>query len=70
MDNAKAHHKEGLYETFKGFQTIKYLPPYSPPLNPIEFVFNKAKKKVYQAQYNDDYELIDVMINVCIRLGK
>lgn len=47
MNNARIHHYRGLAETIERLGlTIKYLPPYSPFLNPIENVFSVWKQKV------------------------
>lgn len=51
MDNARIHKKSfdiALFE-IKGVE-IKYLPPYSPDLNPIEKMWSKVKNTMRQLQ--------------------
>lgn len=44
LDNAKIHHDEGLIEYLQAFGIhVKFLPPYSPDLNPIETAFSVIK---------------------------
>ena len=44
MDNLPAHHASGVRDLIEaaGAQ-LRYLPPYSPDLNPIEMAFSKLK---------------------------
>ena len=45
MDNASIHHLETVQDMILGVGAlIRFLPPYSPDLNPIEEVFSKAKR--------------------------
>ena len=45
MDNASIHHVEEVVSTIEGIGSIvKFLPPYSPDLNPIEEVFSEVKQ--------------------------
>ena len=44
MDNLSAHKVQGISEAIEGVGArIRYLPPYSPDLNPIEQLFSKLK---------------------------
>ena len=44
MDNCSVHHLERVAQMITNTGAIlKFLPPYSPDLNPIELVFSKAK---------------------------
>ena len=44
MDNASIHHVEEVVSTIEGIGSIvKFLPPYSPDLNPIEEVFFRSE---------------------------
>ncbi len=44
MDNLSSHKVAGIQKTIEGAGAqVKYLPPYSPDLNPIEQVFAKLK---------------------------
>jgi transposase len=44
LDNLSAHKVDGVAEAIKAAKAkIRYLPPYSPDLNPIELLFSKIK---------------------------
>lgn len=44
LDNLSAHKVDGVAEAIKKARAkIRYLPPYSPDLNPIELLFSKIK---------------------------
>lgn len=50
MDNLAAHKVEGVREAIEATgATLRYLPPYSPDLNPIEQVFAKLKALLRKA---------------------
>lgn len=55
MDNLSAHKNsfDIIMFTSKGI-TIKYLPAYSPDLNPIEKMWSKVKAKLREYQARDD----------------
>ena len=45
MDNLSSHKSERITEMIESRgATVRYLPPYSPDLNPIEMVFSKIKQ--------------------------
>lgn len=45
MDNLSSHKRERVRELIESHDaTLKFLPPYSPDLNPIELVFSKVKQ--------------------------
>ena len=47
MDNATIHTCEKTKKLFTNFKNIvKYLPPYSPKLAPVELIFNIVKQKI------------------------
>lgn len=60
MDNAKIHHAKLLDDTtwnlLKGQYDLRkiYLPPYSPFLNPIEFVFNHVKALLKGQEFDSE----------------
>lgn len=56
LDNAQVHHSELLIEmaTFFGIRIV-FLPPYSPYMNPVEFVFSSISK--YLAREGPTYHL-------------
>jgi transposase len=50
MDNASIHHVEQVENVVNASPTrhrIEYLPPYSPHLNPIEYMFKKVKQYLH-----------------------
>lgn len=47
LDNLSAHKVEGVVDAIKSAKSkVRYLPPYSPDLNPIEQLFSKIKSMV------------------------
>ena len=53
MDNAAIHKGEDVLENFEDHDiNYKYLPPYSPDLNPIENVFGVKKSRYSNANNN------------------
>jgi len=51
MDNLKPHKAAGVREAIEAAgATLRYLPPYSPDLNPIEQGFSKLKAHLRKAQ--------------------
>ncbi len=67
MDNLSAHKVPGVAEAIEAIgATVRYLPPYSPDLNPIENLFSKLKwlirseaARIVQALWNAVGKLID-----------
>jgi len=53
LDNASIHKTREIRTTAerRGFELL-YLPPYSPELNPIEYVFSVVKRHFYRARYD------------------
>ncbi len=50
MDNLKPHKVAGVREAIEAAgATVRYLPPYSPDLNPIELLFAKLKALLRKA---------------------
>jgi transposase len=50
MDNLPSHKVQGVRETIEAVGAeLRYLPPYSPDLNPIEQVFSKLKALLRKA---------------------
>lgn len=62
MDNLPAHKVAGVKEAIeaKG-ATLRYLPPYSPDLNPIELAFAKLKSLLRKAEARTINSLWDVI---------
>lgn len=58
MDNARIHKKSFNLRLFEAKKVeIKYLPPYSPDLNPIEHMWSKIKSIMRQDQPRDFNEI-------------
>jgi transposase len=54
MDNLKPHKVAGVREAIEAAgATLRYLPPYSPDLNPIELLFAKLKALLRKAAERD-----------------
>ncbi|MFL5093937.1 MAG: IS630 family transposase [Xanthobacteraceae bacterium] len=50
MDNVNVHKGAGIREAIEGARAaLRYLPPYSPELNPIEMVFSPVKEFLRKA---------------------
>ena len=76
MDNASIHHLEAVQDMILGMGAIiRFLPPYSPDLNPIEEVFSKVKRHLkandmlYLATLSPQFFVVDafrtVMLGIC-----
>ena len=53
MENLSAHEVDGVSEAIKATgATLRYLPPYSPDLNPIEQLFSCALHRYHDAAQN------------------
>lgn len=65
MDNLSSHKVAGVREAIeKTGAELRYLPPYSPDLNPIELAFSKLKKLLRDGAERT----IDKLWNLCGRL--
>ena len=59
MDNLSSHKVEGVIEPIIAVgATVRYLPPYSPDLNPIELMWSKIKAylRKLKARTKEDLE--------------
>jgi len=62
IDNFKTHHSKLVNEKAKNLNILLiFLPPYSPDLNPIEFVWKSIKKSVSRISPLDVELLKDVV---------
>jgi transposase len=62
MDNLPAHKVAGVKEAIEARgATLRYLPPYSPDLNPIELAFAKLKSLLRKAEARTINTLWDVI---------
>ena len=67
MDNCRIHHYKGLQNIIETENiAIKYLPPYSPFLNPIENVFSVWKNLVIRRQSKNEKDL-KIAISECFQ---
>jgi transposase len=58
LDNARTHHKKEVKDKLTNLEIIgKYLPPYSPELNPIEEVFGWLKTELRRMKIRKEDEL-------------
>lgn len=65
MDNLSSHKVAGVREAIEGAQAeLRYLPPYSPDLNPIELAFAKFKKLLRDGAQRT----VDKLWDLCGRL--
>lgn len=62
LDNFRSHHSKLVAETAEllDIQLI-FLPPYSPDLNPIEFIWKSVKRIVSVASINSEEDLKDLV---------
>ena len=58
-DNAGSHIKTAKELLQEGIDKIKFLPPYSPELNPVERFFQEIRKAISNRIFNDIKEITD-----------
>ena len=62
QDNVPFHKTKDVGKVFSKYKHIqKFLPPYSPQLNPIEFCFSKWKAYIKRNEKSDKTQLIALM---------
>ena len=62
MDNLSSHKVKGIREAIESVGAeVRYLPPYSPDLNPIELAFSKLKKLLRDGAERT----VDALWNLC-----
>ena len=70
MDNARIHHARIIKSLIeRGNLNILYLPPYSPMLNPIKFVFSQISKLLSKEIFSSNEEIIDKINKVSKEIG-
>ncbi len=59
LDNARVHHSKDLepfLEAHKDKLELMYLPPYSPDLNPMEWIWKKMRKEVTHNTFFENFK--------------
>lgn len=70
MDNLSSHKVKGVREAIEAVgATLRYLPPYSPDLNPIEQFFAKLKSLLRKASARTLETLIDAIADALTRFS-
>ena len=58
LDNFRSHHSKAVKESAESLNIkLIFLPPYSPDLNPIEFIWKSVKRSVSIATINSENDL-------------
>ena len=71
MDNLSSHKVAGVREAIEAAGAeLRYLPPYSPDLNPIEQVFSKVKARLRKAAARTFEALITAVAQAIDRLSR
>ncbi|GBC30237.1 IS630 family transposase [Rhizophagus irregularis DAOM 181602=DAOM 197198] len=77
LDNAKIHHDQELLDYLDAFGVkVKFLPPYSPDLNPIETAFSTIKQFLQrnryfvEISYNPIYPLLIAYFQITPQMAK
>ncbi len=69
MDNVRFHHSQVVKQAIQNAgHTVKYLPPYSPYFNPIEYLFSEWKNFVRMANPSNEEQLIAAVRSVDERI--
>jgi transposase len=59
MDNLSSHKTVGVQEAIEAAgATVRYLPPYSPDFNPIEFMWSKVKQHLRSVAPRTNRQLV------------
>ncbi|ADI73546.1 Integrase catalytic region (plasmid) [Methanohalobium evestigatum Z-7303] len=70
MDNARAHH--ALKTTMKAKQLgiiLVFLPPYSPDLNPVEFIWKSIKREISVRFVQSKQHMRSIIKTVFMKIG-
>lgn len=71
LDNSKTHHAIKTVTKAKELEIILvFLPPYSPDLNPVEFIWKTIKREVSVRVIKSKEHLRDIIKNEFIRVQK
>ena len=70
LDNFRSHHSKAVMKTAELLNIILvFLPPYSPDLNPIEFIWKSVKREVSIAPVYSEEELKDTVRRTFMNLS-
>ena len=71
LDNSKTHHADITVKKAEQLDTIfVFLPPYSPDLNPIEFIWKSIRKEISKEFIESITQLKDLIKNEYTKLAK
>ena len=71
LDNSKTHHADITIKKAKQLDiTLVFLPPYSPDLNPIEFIWKSVRKEILKEFIESVTQLRDLIKNEYMKLAK
>lgn len=70
LDNFPVHKSTNVQKTAEKMNILFiYLPPYSPDLNPIEYIWKSIKRVLSEKCLNNIFEIADVVQESFFRLG-
>ena len=70
LDNFRSHHSKEVIKTAGSLNMILvFLPPYSPDLNPIEFIWKSVKREVPITPVYSEEELKDTVRRTFMNLS-
>ena len=71
MDNLSSHKVEGVIEPIiAAGATVRYLPPYSPDLNPIELMWSKIKAYLRKLKARTKEALEQALVEALDSIGR
>jgi len=71
LDNSKSHHADKTVRKARELKiTFVFLPPYSPDLNPVEFVWKTIKREVSVRFIQSKEHMKEIIKNEFMKVGK
>jgi transposase len=71
LDNSRSHHADKTVKKARELKiTLVFLPPYSPDLNPVEFVWKTIKREVSVRFIQSKEHLINIIKNEFMKVEK
>jgi transposase len=71
LDNSKSHHADKTVRKARELKiTFVFLPPYSPDLNPLEFVWKTIKREVSVRFIKSKEHMKEIIKNKFMKVGK